>query len=606
MDIRRILEEEILPFVERPARYIGGEINAAHRPEAEARILLSYPDVYEVGMSHLGLQILYDVVNRDGRFAAERAFAVWPDMEKRMREKGVPLYALESFRPARDFDLWGFSLQSELTYTNIPALLALAGLPLLAAERTHPGSPLVLGGGIGAYNPEPLSDFFDLFLVGDGEEAIMEILEAYREEKGKVAGRGGADRKQELLRRMVERVRGLYAPALYRPRYGGSGKFVGLDPIGPGIPPRIEKRVLADLDRSEILRPLVPLAEVIHDRSPVEIMRGCARGCRFCSAGWTSRPVRRKGKAEAVRQALHLAAESGRSEVSLLSLSSGDYPGIAGLMGELSPALAKLRIGLSLPSLNIATVTEAMLLESKRVSKSGITLAPEAAGARLQRAIGKASDPERLWELSQKLKAMGWRLMKLYFMIGLPGETEEDVAAIAGMINRLAGWGGETNVTISTFVPKPATPFQWAPMAGREEIAAAQSLIRSRVRSRRVRLKFRSGAASRIEGVLARGDRRSGAILLAAHREGCRFDEWEEFLSPERWERAFSRAGIDPQFYLRPPYRLEDPLPWDHIGSGVDKETLIAEARKAGEGGEPGDGGKGAEPAGAVPGRSGP
>jgi radical SAM superfamily enzyme YgiQ (UPF0313 family) len=598
LNIIRVLEEEVLPFVQKPARYIGGEINASVRPRAEARILFSYPDVYELGMSHLGLQILYDIVNRDGRFAAERAFAVWPDMEERMKAKGIPLFSLESRRPAREFDLWGFSLQSELTYTNILAMLSLAGLPLLASRRAHPGYPLVLGGGIGAYNPEPLADFFDLFLIGDGEEAIVEIMEAYQKERQEgsrsspVAPIGISaslrqerreEGKLELLRRMVNRVPGLYAPALYRPAYDSAGKFTGISPIGDGIPSRIEKRVFADLNRSQIAAPLVPLTEVTHDRSAVEIMRGCARGCRFCAAGWTSRPVRRKSKEETVRQALALAERSGRGEVSLLSLSSGDHPEIAAVMEELSPVLARRRIGLSLPSLNIASVTEAMLLESKRVSKSGITLAPEAASPRLQRAIGKSCDPQRLWDLSQKLKAMGWRLMKLYFMVGLPGETREDVEAIVEMINRLSRWGGETNVTISTFVPKPATPFQWAPMAAREEIRSAQAVLRSGVRSRRVRLKFRSLETSLIEGVISRGDRRVGGILLAAHEEGCRFDEWEEHLSSERWERAFSKAGLAPEFYLRPPYGREDTLPWDHIGGGVDKATLIEEARKAGE-----------------------
>jgi len=601
LNITRVLEEEVLPFVQKPARYIGGETNASARPDAEVRLLLSYPDVYEIGMSHLGLQILYDIVNREGRFAAERAFSVWPDMEERMRKEGIPLFALESFRPAREFDFWGFSLQSELTYTNIPPMLALAGLPLLAAERAHPGYPLLLGGGIGAFNPEVLSDFFDLFLIGDGEEAIIEIMEAYKKarQEGQERSRSspGApigisaslrqgrreEGKLELLRRMVNRVEGLYAPALYRPEHDAAGKFTGIKPIGPGIPPRIEKRVLSDLNRSEIRRPLIPLTEVVHDRSAVEIMRGCARGCRFCAAGWTSRPVRRKGKEETVRQALALTERSGRGEVSLLSLSSGDHPEIAAIMEELAPALARRRIGLSLPSLNIASVTEAMLQESKRVSKSGITLAPEAASPRLQLSIGKASDPQRLWDLTQKLKSLGWRLLKLYFMIGLPRETKEDVEAVAEMINRLSRWGGETNVTISTFVPKPATPFQWAPMAGREEIRSAQGIIRVRVRSRRVRLKFRSVETSLVEGVLSRGDRRSGRLLLAAYEEGCRFDEWEECLQPERWARAFARAGIAPEFYLRPPYGLEDPLPWDHIGSGVDKATLVEEARKANE-----------------------
>jgi radical SAM superfamily enzyme YgiQ (UPF0313 family) len=384
-------------------------------------------------------------------------------------------------------------------------MLDLAGISPRAEDRPWPGVPLILAGGIGAYNPEPLADFFDLFLVGDAEEGLPELLAAFRRL------RPGASGKEDLLRALVKEVPGWYAPALYRSRYSPGGKFAGLEPRDASLPRVVRKRVLADLNLSAIRRPLVPVTEVVHDRTVVEVMRGCPRGCRFCAAGWTGRPVREKSPETVALQVRGEMEQSGAREVSLLSLSSGDYRGIEPVLTELAPALAARGISISLPSLNVASVKNSLLQAVRLVRKSGVTMAPEAGSPRLQGVINKRLDPELLWRVGREVKKMGWRLIKLYFMIGLPTETDADIRALAGMINRMAGWGGGLNVTISNFVPKAGTPFQWERFSPPGELRRKQRLIRDLVRSRRVKLKFRRRVGTRgrqlsdgiVAGVLA-------------------------------------------------------------------------------------------------------
>lgn len=574
---KRILAEEILPRVTRPARYIGGEINASKSDSAEVRLLLSYPDVYEVGMSHLGIRILYELVNRTGWAAAERAFAFWPDMEKISRRAGLGLYSLESFRPASSFDVWGFSLQAELTYTNVLNMIDLAGLPLRSREREFGKHPLILGGGAGAYNPEPLADFFDLFLVGDAERSLPEMLAGIRDFKR----RGGSVSKREMLAGLTREVKGLYAPSLYRPAYDASGRFREIVPLASGLPELIEKRVFRDLNRSGVSRALIPLTEIIHDRDVVEIMRGCPRGCRFCQASWTARPVRKKKIETVVSQALNANRSSGYREVSLLSLSSGDYPRIGNLLSDLAGRLAPRKASLSLPSLNVNSFNPSILEGLSGVRKSSITLAPEAASSRLRRLINKPLEDGKLEEIFRQARGRGWRLLKLYFMVGLPAENDEDAAEIATFVNRLSGWGGELNVTISNFVPKAGTPLQWADFLPPEELARRQSLAAGSLSRGKVRFKFRDPFASMIEAIIARGDRRCGRLLEEAWKGGCRFDDWRECFNPELWRKALTRSGTEPGRVFDFPYSPGEKLPWSHIGSGVTEKVLSGEWRRA-------------------------
>lgn len=570
-DLSRVLEEKVLPFVRRPGRYIGGETNTPAKLQAEVHLLLSYPDLYEVGMSNHALRLLFELVNRLPYAAAERTFAFWPDMAERAAAHGVPQYSLETFTPAGEFDIWGFSLAAELTYVNIPGMLAAAGVPLRAMDRSWPEHPLLLGGGPGAYNPEPLADFFDIFLIGDAEESLPELLAAYRDLR-----RESPDRRS-LLRELAVRVGGLYVPELYRS--GAEGKVTARE----GIPAFVPKRVLADLSASRLSDPLVPLIEVIHDRAVVEVMRGCRRGCRFCQAGWAGRPVREKAPEVAVDEALTQIDATGCDEVALLSLSSGDYRPIERVLAGVSSRLAGRRVNISMPSLNAASLTDGIFARLARGRRSGLTLAPEVATERLRRAINKPLPPGAVAEAIRQAHRLGWRRLKLYYMMGLPGEKQEDILALADQLNSLAALGGQLSVTVSNFVPKPQTPLQWAPQAPPEVISKRAGLLRGRLRARNVRLKFRNPWMSLVEGAISRGGRRTGDLIEAAWRRGAGFDDWQEKFRREIWEEALAETGLTVAGICSSLGRPGSPTPWDHIGGGVPREILVREALRAEE-----------------------
>ena len=567
-----------LQNVEKPPRYLGGEMGAVSKPQAEVRFVLAFPDVYEVGMSHLGLQILYAVLNGLEWVGAERVYAPWPDMEELMRRDGVPLATLEGGVPLAEADIVGFTLQYELSYTNILNMLELAGIPLLATERGD-GYPLVIGGGPCAANPEPLADFFDAFLLGDGEEASVEIAAVYREWK-----RSGAS-KGVLLERLAE-VEGVYVPSFFRVEYRDDGRIAGIIPLRQGGD-RVRRRFVADLDAAPYpTAPVVPFLKTVHDRVSMEIARGCTRGCRFCQAGYIYRPVRERSPEIILAAIDETLRNTGYEEISLLSLSSGDYGCIVPLLRTLMDRYARERIAVSFPSLRVGTLTEDLVNEVKKVRKTGFTLAPEAGSERLRGVVNKGITEEELLRCAGEVYGAGWRLVKLYFMIGLPSETMEDVLGIAELAKRVkyegkrSGRGGEVNVAVSSFVPKSHTPFQWEPQISYEEILAKQQFLRDELKRRKLNFKWQDAPLSVMEGVFARGDRRLGRLLLKARELGCRFDGWGEHFSFSRWREAFAAAGVDPFFYLRG--RDDDEiLPWDHLDYGVSKEFLRAERDRA-------------------------
>ena len=578
----------ILPDVEKPARYLGNEWNSEVKDHAQVtlKVALAFPDTYEVGMSHMGLRILYHQLNRHTNWAAERVFAPWKDMEAKMREHQIPLYALESLRPLKEFDVVGFTLQYEMSYSNILNMLDLAGIPLLQSDRNDT-DPLIIAGGPCAYNPEPLADFIDFFYIGEAEDVIeplMELVEKCR--------RGGLTRRETLLK--LAQTPGIYVPSLYEVIYNDRGLVTEVRAKEARVPAAVEKQVVADLDKAYYPdRFIVPYLEAVHERVVLEVARGCTRGCRFCQAGMIYRPVRERSIKTLKDQARKLLESTGYEEIALSSLSTTDYSGIRELARELLNEFEGLGVGLSLPSLRIDSFSIGLAKEVQRVRKSGLTFAPEAGTQRMRDVINKGVTEEDLLGAATAAVAEGWNSMKLYFMLGLPSETEEDLLGISELAKKVwrecdgirkakgSSKGINVTVSVSNFVPKPHTPFQWMSMDSMEMIRQKQELLKKEVRGKGLTLRWHDAELSIMEGIFARGDRRLGQVILKAWQKGAKMDGWSEFFKFDVYMEAFAECGMNPDFYLNFPYGKEDRLPWNHIHTGVSDRYLYEEYERA-------------------------
>lgn len=579
--------DKILMQVQKPTRYTGGEINSVMKnPEdVEIRYGFVFPDTYEIAMSHLGIKILYYTLNERADTWCERVFAPWSDMEALMRRDGQRLFALESGDEVTHFDILGITLQYELCYSNIINMLDLAGIPVLAKDR-GPEYPIICGGGPCAYNAEPIAEVFDFFMLGEGEETIHETTDLYLEWK-----KSGKRDKNEFLK-AVAKIDGIYVPSFYDVEYNADNTVKAITPNTPEAKPVIKKRIMKNFDETYAPEKIiVPFGEVVHDRVMLEVFRGCIRGCRFCQAGYVYRPVRERKSETLTALAEKLLSSSGYDEISLSSLSTSDYRELRCLTDNLLEMTTDKKIGLSLPSLRIDNFSLELMNKVQQVRKTGITFAPEAGTQRMRDVINKNITEENIMHSVDMLFRGGWTNVKLYFMIGLPGETEEDVNGIAGLAERVLGKYFEIpkeerakniNVTVSTssFIPKPFTAFQWEKQDTREEIIAKQNMLKSAIKSKRIRYNWHDNKTSYLEGVFARGDRRLLPVIIEAVRLGCKFDGWGEHFDFEKWMQAFDNCGVDPDWYLRE-RSTDEILPWEHISVGVSRAFFLREREKS-------------------------
>ena len=575
-----------LMHIQKPARYIGGEWNSIVKDHdtVDVKVALAFPDVYEVAMSHLGLKIIYSVINRRNDALAERVYAPWIDMEKMMREKHIPLFSLENKCPVRDFDVLGFTLPYEMSYTNVLNMLDLAGIPVFSKDRGDE-DPIIACGGPCVYNAEPMCDFIDLFFIGESEEAIEEMVDIIKQWKAE--GKPGG--KEEELRRLAQ-IEGCYVPAFYEASYYEDGTFRSIKPLRKDVQFPVKKRVIHNVDKVAVDdMPILPHIEIVHDRAVLEMFRGCSRGCRFCQAGMIYRPVREKKESHLQELAERLIQNTGYNEISLMSLSSADYSRLPELVDHLMDKFQNRRVSVSLPSLRVDSFSIDIAKKVQQVRKSGLTLAPEAGTQRMRDVINKGITEENIMEACSNAFKNGWSKVKLYFMLGLPTETDEDLAGIVDLAMRIKNlyhdirgrYDCRITVSVSSFVPKPFTPFQWMPQCTVAEVERKQQYLKKLFTDRHIRYVYHDAKTGYLEAVLARGDRKIGQVIYMAWKKGCIYDGWTEFFQYDRWMEAFEECHVNPDLYAnrdRDEYEAE---PWDHIDCGVTKDFLRKEWRMA-------------------------
>ncbi len=578
--------DKLFSKIQKATHYAGGELNSVIKnPEdVKIRYAFAFPDTYEVGMSHLGMKILYHILNEREDTYCERVFAPWIDMEEEMRKAGVPLFTNETHTPVKEFDFLGITLQYEMCYSNVLNMLSLAGIPLLSSERGE-DDPFVNGGGPCAYNPEPLADIFDFFTMGEGEDVIGELMDAFNEWKEE-----GGTRKDYLKK--IAKIEGIYVPSLYDVSYNEDGTIKSMIPNCPEASEKVKKRIISDLDK--VTYPdkfIVPFSDIVHDRSNIEVFRGCIRGCRFCQAGMIYRPVREKSADTLVKDACALIESTGYEEMGLSSLSTSDYTQLPELTDKLLALTEKGKVSLSLPSLRVDNFSLDLMERVQKVRKSGLTFAPEAGSQRMRDVINKNVSEEDLIKSATLAFEGGWNSVKLYFMIGLPYEDYPDIKGISELAEKVVECfykSDKTNkrrppsvtLSVASFVPKPFTPFQWAAQDSIETLSEKQLFLKNEIRNRKIRYNYHQSDVSVLEGVFARGDRKLNKVLLRAHELGCKLDGWNECFSLEKWEQAFSDCGIDMEFYTRA-RDYDEILPWDFVDIGVTREFMINENEKA-------------------------